>query len=101
MDIIITGKQGEGKTTQALALTEGLDQVTTITAPVTDRQKVVRQLHEARAKAVVFDDGAVHDLAMLSAAIWAVKEYRDQTGIAVTAVYCQQGEAINIIKKPV
>lgn len=101
MDIIITGKQGEEKTMQALTLTEGLDRVTTITAPVTDRQKVVRQLHEARAKAVIFDDGAVHDLATLTAAIGAAKDYRDQTGITVTAVYCQQGEAINIIKKPI
>lgn len=100
MDIIITGKQGEGKTAHAVALVKDLDRVLTIVKPVSDRQTVVRQLHEARANAVIFDDGAVHDLAALNAAIWSVKEYRDQTGLPVTAVYCQQGESINIIKKP-
>lgn len=99
MDIIITGKQGEGKTTQAFALTKGTYPATTITTPVTDRKKVVRQLHEARAQAVVFDDGAVRDLATLTAAIEAATEYRDQTGINLTSVYCLQGEAINILKK--
>lgn len=99
MDIIITGKQGEGKTSKAEALTSGLGRIVTITALTEEPKDLVELLKEVGAKAVIFDE--IPDLNALNKAVQTAQLYRDQTGIKLTAVYCQQGEAINIIKKPV
>ena len=96
MDIIITG---EGKTSKAKALTSGLGRIVTIIELTEEPIEVVEQLKEVGAKGVIFD--GIPDLNTLNKAVQTAQLYRDQTGINLTAVYCQQGEAINIIKKPV
>jgi len=101
MDIIITGKAGDEKARTAIELTHGITPRIGIAEPVTNRQEVVQQLHEARAKSILFFEEAVPDLAALNAALKAVKDYREQTGLAGTAVYCRDGETTNIIQKPI
>lgn len=96
MDIIITGKQGEGKTSKAEAIIDGLGRVVTITALTEEPIEVVERLKEVGAKGVIFDE--IPDLNTLNKAVQTAQLYRDQTGINLTAVYCRQGEIINIIK---
>lgn len=96
MDIIITG---EGKASKAEALTRKLGRIVTINVLTEEPIEVVEQLKEVGAKGVIFDE--IPDLDTLNKAVQTAQLYRDQTGINLTAVYCQQGKTISIIKKPV
>lgn len=96
MDIIITGKQGAGKTTQALNLAKGYGTRLHVFDYKKPLSYVLESLRRRPYELVIFDE--VPHREILREALGVVHEYRRFSKEPITAIYCIQQETLNVVR---